>query len=195
MSTVTKLHPKLKKIADKIPTPPAPEVIEVKFAIRQNMYKERTKDVHKIVIATKCITIPGHHCARTYQKEISTRDAGIRFQDELCTGDYVVIFEKGNKKKASLVKITSGVYTKHIPLVSIYREPGFKNEYGDDVFRIQLTTKKPPPDTTREDMYAKVRDVEFVRDINGTEPIFQKYWKFQGHFLPLRQPERFVDIQ
>lgn len=192
MSTVTKLHPKL-KIADKIPTPPTPEV-EVKYAIRQNMYKKRTKDVHKIVIATKCITIPGHHCARTYQKEISTR-AGINFQDEICTGDYCVIFENGNKKKAILAKITSDVYAKPIPLVSIYRKPGFKNDYGDDVFRIQLTTKKPPPNTTREDMYAKVRDVEFVRDIDGTEPIFQKYWKFQGHFLPLRKPERFVDIQ
>ena len=174
---------------------------EVKWSLRQSMWK-KTKGVLDIVKKTRFITLAGYHSYYEVQEMANTgilrldlnKQQNIVSQ-EIEKDDLVVIFENGNRERALLVKMVGTLTYREIPEVVIYRNKGYDNGYkeGKDVVQVSLKNHKQPKNwTNKEEMYALGREVEVVREITRDEPIFQKYWKFQGHVLRNRSNDRFV---
>ena len=174
---------------------------EVKYSLRQSMWK-KTRNVFEIVQETKAITLPdftskekadrGLDEELNIKEDLESRDAN-RFANEMIVDDLVVIFENGNKERALLAKIKSGVKYRHFPNVTIFRKDGYVNKYQDNVVEVALTNQEPTKRfDRRETMFALARDIEIIRFIDKEEPIFKKYWKFQGHIIRNRSSERFI---
>ena len=189
---------------------------EVKYSLRQSMWK-KTKNVLDIVRKTGVITIPGLHFDKDIskfkgnentiiynkdQQKIKDIEEGDLNKDQqkikdIEEGDLIVIFENGNKKRALLVRMKGKMEHREVSNVLIYRKEGFNNGYtqGQDVIQVSLDDFTEPSEyTSNNPMYAYIREVEIVREINKEEALFQKYWKFQGHIQRNRALERFIEV-
>ena len=174
---------------------------EVKYSLRQSMWK-KTKNVLDIVRKTGVITIPGLHFDKDISKFKGNENTIIYNKDQqkikdIEEGDLIVIFENGNKKRALLVRMKGKMEHRKVSNVLIYRKEGFNNGYtqGQDVIQVSLDDFTEPSEyTSNNPMYAYIREVEIVREINKEEALFQKYWKFQGHIQRNRALERFIEV-
>jgi len=174
---------------------------EVKYSLRQSMWK-KTKNVLGIVRKTGVITIPGLHSYEDISEFIGNENTVALNKDQqkikdIEEGDLIVIFENGNKIRGLLVRMKGDVVLKEVSNVLIYRKEGFDNGYtqGRDVIQVSLKdTKKPREYTSIESMWAFTREVEIVREVDSTDALFQRYWKFQGHIQRNRKPERFIYV-
>lgn len=175
---------------------------EVKYSLRQSMWK-KTKNVLDVVKKTEVITLPGLHTDsyeelnNLYQNNITILNKEQQMINEIKKNDLIVIFENRNRERALLIRMKGDVEIKEISNVLIYRKKGFNNGYeqNKDVIQVSLENVLPPDKfTSRKKMWACIRQVEIVREINKDEILFQKYWKFQGHIIRNRQDERFTKI-
>jgi hypothetical protein len=165
---------------------------------------KKTKNVLDLVKSTGVITLPGLHSKRDILDYIGNEHI-LEFSKvqkkikDIGEGDLVVIFENGNKERSLLVRMKKGMRVKEIPLVNIYRKRGYDNGYtqGKDVIQVSLRDEAPPRKYDEvETMWAFTREVEIVREVNSSEALFKKYWKFQGHIFRNRDEdeERFISI-
>eukprot|EP00943_MAST-04B_sp_MAST-4B-sp1_P003085 g3085.t1 len=184
---------------------------EVKKGVRQAMHKKTAPNggVFEIVAEEGVITFPGLHEEKTVVRflranpTIALQDTALQSNRDwkqlydLAEGDLICIFENRNKWKAMIARVTSNApTTKIMTQTIIFRREGYRNQYNSDIVRIQ-SVNRPIEGftyTSHEVMVAVVRNVEVVGYIDSNHPLFQKYWKFQGHILRLRQPCRFINL-
>lgn len=175
---------------------PLPFGMEVKYSLRQSMWK-KTKNVLELVRTTEYITLPGYHSSREVSNTSMDELEGDawRVANQIQNGDLVVIFENGNRERALLVRIIGDVEYRNLPKVNIYRKNGYHNTYSEssDVIQVSLPNETPPRGySSVEFMSALVRKIQVIGFIPKQAPIFQKYWKFQGHLQRNRAMERFI---
>jgi len=175
-------------------------IIDVKWSIRQNQWKVHTRTFDTLE-QTKAILCCGYHEASRFRIDDEgklildpTNKNGNKFIEAIKIGDYAIIFEKGNRNGAMIVKIISSPYKKTIPEITIYRKTGFQNLYGSDEIEVCLTGKNTKDFTHSEIMTAFVRDIEIVKRIDRDERIFNKYWQFQSSIQQNCAIERYMSV-
>lgn len=182
--------------------------VEVKWTSRPNQWNVAT-DIIKTIETTKLIIAPGYYgserCAVDASGNIVRRldiepgpnpkSMAYIFLDLVEQGDYVLVFENGNKENALLVRITSVPYMRSIPAITLYKREGYTNEkyesnhdYRPDGHIEKLSNhvevcltgqrKTASTDTdTSSTMVAFVRDIEVIRYVSADEQIFKTYNK------------------
>ena len=171
--------------------------IEVKWTLRQNMWKVST-GIFNTIKETCVITCPGYHSRKSCQEPLnlnSNNKNGNRYVEEISVGDYAIIFASG-EKSVLCVRITSEAYRKEIHEITIYKKWGHKNAYDGDEVEVCLTGSHTRKFTHTEIMVAYVRDIEVIGilDYNEYYGIIDKYKSLQTSIAQNRSELRFINI-
>jgi len=176
--------------------------IEIKYSCRMNFWK-KTKDQFDILLNTECLICPYYHSFdqlniinhATFEIDTNNLNEKENKFFDILIDDYIIIFSNENRKKAYICKIKSEPYVKQLLNVKIYRKNKYQNKFGDNVCRVQLIDKEIDFQyDKKETMWAIVRDLEIIKEIDNNEKIFIKYGKFQSCIIRNRQSERFIEI-
>ena len=168
--------------------------MEVKWSLRQNMNK-CTKNQIDIVNNLKLIIYPWYHGNTTMENSINQEGNIIlnhapkydKYFDEIQINDYCIIF---GENKALLVQIDSNHYIRYLPEINIYSR--LINEQFK-VIKIQLANQNDNIQNIEiKKMWAIVRNVKIIREINHNETIYKKYYNFRGSLIKNRSNERFI---
>lgn len=180
--------------------------IEVKWSMRQNFGKCMT-DIFEMIEKLHFVTCPGYHTKDAVFSIIDNSENGFtpdiseksgqrkKFFHNIMLGDYAIVFEEKNKEKALLIQITGNPYIRYIPEITIYKNTSNPGIYNDSICAYRLTCQEynKKYDIT-EKMWAIVRNVKIIRYISSNEPIFTKYWNFQGSIIRNRSDERNIPL-
>ena len=181
--------------------------LEVKFRYRFNPWK-CTKNQFEIIKENNCIFMPYYTSCRKILECMSIRNGKIiksrinlkkkdreNFFDNMEIDDYIIIFENGNRNNALLVKIKSDCKIKIFDNINIYRNENINNSFGDDVIEVSDSKYKCTKEfTEQETMWAIVRDIDIIKEINSEESIFKAYDGFQGTCIKNKLEERFIEV-
>jgi hypothetical protein len=175
--------------------------IEIKWSLRQNMWKVAT-GVFNTIQSTNVIICNGYHshdsCPNTPDDQLILRPEnknGNKYVNDISVGDYAIVFASG-EKSVLCVKITSEAYRKEIPEITVYKKWGHKNCYDSEEVEVCLTGQNTRKFTHTEIMVAYVRDVEVVGvlDYNEYYSIINKYKFLQTSIAQNRSEMRFVSL-
>lgn len=175
--------------------------IEIKWSLRQNMWKVAT-GIFDTIKKTNVIICPGYHsnesCPKTLNNLLSLNPDNIygnKYINDISIGDYAIIFASG-EKSVLCVKIISEAYRKEIPEITIYKQWGYENNYGSEEIEVCLTGKNTRSFTHTEIMVAYVRDIEVIGIFNRTNyyDIINKYKCLQKSIAQNKSDLRFVGI-
>lgn len=175
--------------------------IEIKWSLRQNMWKVAT-GIFNTIQRTNVIICNGYHsfdsCPDTSDGMVSLRSDnknGNRYIRDISIGDYAIIFASG-EKSVLCVRITSEAYRKEIPEITIYKKWGHKNSYNTDEVEVCLTGQNKRDFTHTEIMVAYVRDVEIIGILDHKEyyELINKYKCLQTSIAQNRSDLRFVSV-
>jgi hypothetical protein len=176
-------------------------LIEIKWSLRQNMWKVATGIFNTIQI-TNVIISPGYHsydsCPNNQENQLilhPNNKTGNKYINDISVGDYAIIFATG-ETSALCVRITSEAYRKEIPEITIYKKWNHKNYYNSDVVEVCLTGQNTRNFTHTEIMVGYVRDVEVIKllDYNEYNIIIDKYKKTQSSININKSDVRFINI-
>ena len=99
------------------------ELIEIKWSLRQNMWKVST-GVFNTIQKTNLIICPGYHSQESCPNNLNDRNLdnkkGNKYINDISVGDYAIVFACG-EKSVLCVRITSEVYKKEIPEIQFPR--------------------------------------------------------------------------
>ena len=174
------------------------ELIEIKWSLRQNMWKVAT-GVFNTIQTTNVIICAGYHSRESCPDNLNDRNqgnkTGNKYIDDVSIGDYAIVFASG-EMSALCVRIMSEAYKKEIPEITVYKKLGFNNSYGTEEVEVCLTGQNTRKYTHTENMVAYVRDVEVIGMLNGTEyfEIINKYKYLQTSIARNRSDSRFIRI-
>lgn len=174
---------------------------EVKWSLRQSPWTVAT-GVFDTIRSTKLIICSGYHshdkCPEGELIFDKQNTRGNIYALEIEIGDYAIIFEKGNVYTALLVRISSGVYRKVIPEITIYRKSDHKNQIypNSDVVEVCLTGQQTREFTHSETMIAYVRDVEVICELEYIRyyEIIDMYNRLRSSITRLTCSERYITV-
>ena len=174
------------------------EQIEIKWSLRQNMWKVAT-GVFNTIQKTNLIICPGYHSPESCPDNLNDRNPdnkpGNKYINDMSVGDYAIVFASG-ERSVLCVRITSEVYKREIPEITIYKKSGCNNSYGTEEVEVCLTGQNTRNYTHTETMIAYVRDIEVISMLNENEyfRIINKYKCLQTSIAQNRSNSRFVSI-
>jgi len=171
--------------------------IEVKWTLRQNMWKVST-GIFNTIKETCVITCPGYHSRKSCQEPLnlnSNNKNGNRYVEEISVGDYAIIFASGHKAPLC-VRITSEAYRKEINEITIYKKYGHKNKYNTEEVEVCLTGQNTRKFTHTEIIVAYVRDVEIIGILNYEQyyDIINKYKRTMSTIVKNKSELRFIKV-
>lgn len=180
--------------------------IEVSWSMRQNFGKCMT-NIFEMVEKLQVIMCPGYHTKDAVFSIIDNSENGFtpdisersgqrkHFFNNVMIGHYAIVFEERNKEKALLIQITGNPYIRYIPEITIYKNTSRPGLYNDSICAYRLTGKEynKKYDIT-EKVWGIVRNVTIIRYISSDEPIFRKYWNFQGSIIRNRSDKRYIPL-
>lgn len=174
--------------------------IEVKWTLRQNMWKVST-GIFNTIKETCIITCPGYHSRESCINEVDILNLhpnnknGNRYIKDISVGDYAIIFDSGHKSPLC-VRIISESYRKEINEITIYKKYGHKNKYSTDEVEVCLTGQNKRKFTHTEIMVAYVRDVEIIGILNYEQysDIINKYKRTMSTIAKNKSELRFIKV-
>jgi hypothetical protein len=174
--------------------------IEVKWTLRQNMWKVST-NIFNTITESCVITCPGYHSREMCSNEVdslnlsSNNKNGNKYIKDISVGDYAIIFASGHKSPLC-VQITSEAYRKEINEITIYKKFGHKNKYNTEEVEVCLTGQNTRKFTHTEIMVAYVRDVKIIGILNYDQyyDIINKYKYTQTTIAKNKSQLRFINV-
>ena len=174
------------------------ELIEIKWSLRQNMWKVAT-GVFNTIQTTNVIICSGYHSCKSCPDNLNDRNpdnkTGNKYINDISVGDYAIVVASG-EMSVLCVRITSEVYRKEIPEITIYKKLGYKNSYGTEEVEVCLTGQNTRNYTHTENMVAYVRDIEVIGRLNPDKyfELINKYKYLQTSIAQNRSELRFIRI-
>ena len=174
------------------------DLIEIKWSLRQNMWKVAT-GVFNTVRRTNLIICSGYHSCDSCPDNMDNRNPnnkkGNKYIDDIAIGDYAIVFASG-ERSVLCVRIISEAYKKEIPEVTIYKRSDHRNSYNTEEVEVCLTGKNTRDYTHTETMVAYVRDIEVVSTLNSDNyfELINKYKCLQTSIAQNRSELRFIRI-
>jgi tRNA G37 N-methylase TrmD len=175
------------------------DLIEIKWSLRQNMWKVAT-GVFNTVRRTNLIICSGYHSCDSCPDNMDDRNPnnkkGNKYIDDIAIGDYAIVFASG-ERSVLCVRIISEAYKKEIPEVTIYKRSDHRNSYNTEEVEVCLTGNNTRDYTHTETMVAYVRDIEVVSTLNSDNyfELINKYKCLQTSIAQNRSELRFIRIK
>ena len=174
------------------------ELIEIKWSLRQNMWKVATC-VFNTIQTTNVIICNGYHSSESCPDNMDARNPnnkkGNKYIDDIAIGDYAIVFASG-ERSVLCVRIISEAYKKEIPEITIYKKSDYRNSYGTQEIEVCLTGKNRRDYTHTETMVAYVRDIEVIGTLNLDKyfELINKYKYLQTSIAQNRSELRFIRV-